>query len=621
VLAASFFRANLIAQMGGALYVHDVELPSARATSGAAITAGGVGWHSREQLTSLVRDADDQPFMLQPFDAAVEHFASRRVVPFDEFDDMVDAERFRAFSMKNAANEAIIERAHALLRASVNRPEVGGFGPGLQDFIRQIRADEARLGFTPSSRFYLETVFRTATATSYAAGRMRSQLSPNVKASTGFWEYRTAGDGPQDPHPATDLHPASPGGGRVRNPHWELDGKQWSMDDPAAREFYPPNGFNCRCVMVAIDAEDVDEARLQRPVGAELRDRAIMRGFRAPPTDAIAQEAATAAPVATVAPAVDSATAMVRQRRDAAEALELSLGSIGPAGPRAIARGTPAQARAGREARQVYHDHLGAAGMVLRGEDVDAMNPRKVDGGALPLMTLPAKKLGRGTLAMHGWNGRVYVRKDVADRARRASAWVARNPDRPLREAPADIRGDGVHGVQVLMHEEVHGHGHLKPDGYRGPGKYLEEATTEEAAREMTRRFMGVTPAEVNDDPELRSVLGPPIVTGRGIEVPPEQRDRAGRQSYNRFRQALYRATRAAAAESGTELDDDELQAMVADLSVRFRSDEASPESLGLGEYRTGARYVTAFTRLAGWNRKAAKAFRDTFNRNSRGWL
>jgi SPP1 gp7 family putative phage head morphogenesis protein len=142
-------------------------------------------------------------------------------------------------------------------------------GVGLREFIRMIRDSEAQLGFTTNNPTYLENVYRTATATSYNAGRYRAQTDPDVVEATGLWEYVTAGDN------------------RVRESHAALAGKQWEIGDPQGKAVYPPNGFNDRCVMVVRDRDDASSA-LQEQVDV---DAAIDDGFRGTPGDSIADEA------------------------------------------------------------------------------------------------------------------------------------------------------------------------------------------------------------------------------------------------------------------------------------------------------------------------------------------
>lgn len=243
-LADSFYRANLLTNLAGELFVRGIEVRKA----------------------TTIKLADDFAFLDLPFEEAIAHFLSRRVLSADEFAALSDAERFRSFAMTRAASARLADRARELLAAAM-QPN----GVGLDEFIRQIRADEALLGFTPNNPTYLENVYRTATATSYNAGRYRAQTDPDVVEATGFWEYVTAGDN------------------RVRDTHAALNGKQWTIGDPEAESVYPPNSYQCRCVVVVREADDVREGDMDRRVDAAA---AVDDGFSGSPGAAIEDEAA-----------------------------------------------------------------------------------------------------------------------------------------------------------------------------------------------------------------------------------------------------------------------------------------------------------------------------------------
>jgi SPP1 gp7 family putative phage head morphogenesis protein len=70
---------------------------------------------------------------------------------------------------------------------------------------------------------------------------------------TSFVEYQTIGD---------DL---------VRNSHRALDGKVFNLSDKEAMELWPPNGYGCRCEMLPILPEDIQEGKLVKGLyGKEL---------------------------------------------------------------------------------------------------------------------------------------------------------------------------------------------------------------------------------------------------------------------------------------------------------------------------------------------------------------
>ena len=243
------WRANLTSNFAGELFVRDIEL-------------------KRPAGVALAFDPpEDGSFINLPFEDAIQQFATRDVMSPEAFQELTDVERFRAFTMARAASQRLIDIAHIRLNAAM-QPD----GPGLREFVRGVQQDAVDLGFTPNSHAYLENVFRTGVATSYNAGRYRAQTDPDVVAATGFWQYRTAGDN------------------RVRPQHQKLDGKVWRIGDPEAKDVYPPNGFMCRCNIVVLDEEDVEQEQLNRKV--DLSDVATP-GFSGAPDTEIRQQAGT----------------------------------------------------------------------------------------------------------------------------------------------------------------------------------------------------------------------------------------------------------------------------------------------------------------------------------------
>ena len=77
------------------------------------------------------------------------------------------------------------------------------------------------------------------------------------------------------------------------------------------------------------------------------------------------------------------------------------------------------------------------------------------------------------THGLHTWAGATYVREDV----HRAAARFFIDP-----EHASDTEVDAA---KVLLHEEVHGHSPMQASAYRGAGAFVEEATTELAARHV----------------------------------------------------------------------------------------------------------------------------------------
>jgi SPP1 gp7 family putative phage head morphogenesis protein len=99
------------------------------------------------------------------------------------------------------------------------------------------------LGLTPKSGFQLETIYRTQSQIAYGAGRWEADQDPDIQEILWGYEYNTVGDD------------------RVRPEHEALHGSKLPKDDPFWQSFWPPNGYNCRCVAIPL----FDAVQIQRP--------------------------------------------------------------------------------------------------------------------------------------------------------------------------------------------------------------------------------------------------------------------------------------------------------------------------------------------------------------------
>lgn len=83
----------------------------------------------------------------------------------------------------------------------------------------------------------LNTIYRTNMQQAYAAARYQRYME-NVD-NRPYWQYSAVGDQ------------------RTRPAHQALQGKIYRYDDPFWATFYPPNGFNCRCTVIALSDRDL----------------------------------------------------------------------------------------------------------------------------------------------------------------------------------------------------------------------------------------------------------------------------------------------------------------------------------------------------------------------------
>ena len=84
----------------------------------------------------------------------------------------------------------------------------------------------------------LRTVYQTNMQSSYMAGRYKAQLENADQRP--YWQYVAILDS------------------RTRPRHRELNGRIFKYDDPAWGVLYPPNGYNCRCRVKALDQGEME---------------------------------------------------------------------------------------------------------------------------------------------------------------------------------------------------------------------------------------------------------------------------------------------------------------------------------------------------------------------------
>lgn len=84
----------------------------------------------------------------------------------------------------------------------------------------------------------LDTIYRTNMQSAYSAGQYQGYMD-NID-NRPYWMYDAVGD-----------H-------RTRPAHSAMDGLVYRYDDPFWTTFYPPNGYNCRCTVVAMAERDIE---------------------------------------------------------------------------------------------------------------------------------------------------------------------------------------------------------------------------------------------------------------------------------------------------------------------------------------------------------------------------
>lgn len=153
-------------------------------------------------------------------EGAIENFKRKYVLPSERFYELSGEAKKAAWTVTKDTSMTIIRRFKTELEEAIKS------GWSIQDFLEEFQSF--------SSEPHLETILRTNFATFYSYGRMKTFFDPELEGFVVAFQYSAILDE------------------RTRETHRRMDGKIYPIDDPIWKEWTPPNGFNCRCMLVPI---------------------------------------------------------------------------------------------------------------------------------------------------------------------------------------------------------------------------------------------------------------------------------------------------------------------------------------------------------------------------------
>lgn len=202
-----------------------------------------------------------------PNEAAADYIRGKSVADPTHFGNLPPQLKQRAFTV------AGIEQLDALRRirdAVAKLPEGASWDEAKKEIAAEISPfmggdDDSKR--TTASKARAEFLLRTHGFQAYAVARHQQQMS--VARDFPYWKYETVGDS------------------RVRPGHAALDGKVLRADDPWWKTHYPPWDWGCRCIVVAIDEDDVEELGLEvTPDGGHMPNPQRSESFTFDASDA-----------------------------------------------------------------------------------------------------------------------------------------------------------------------------------------------------------------------------------------------------------------------------------------------------------------------------------------------
>lgn len=113
-------------------------------------------------------------------------------------------------------------------------------GVSIKDFRQSLDSIFISKGLDPLSKHHIDTIYRTNMQSAFQAGRYTQLTKPHILKARPYWKYVAVRDGV------------------TRPAHAKMNGKIFHHENPIWRIWYPPNGFNCRCLVVSLSAREIE---------------------------------------------------------------------------------------------------------------------------------------------------------------------------------------------------------------------------------------------------------------------------------------------------------------------------------------------------------------------------
>ena len=155
--------------------------------------------------------------------------------PFREQLDFFKAKSFSIAGQSNADLVAAVK--DELIRSMEEGGDIKSFRASIDElFISK--------GLDPISSHHIDTIYRTNMQTTFQAGRYTQLTKPHILKARPYWKYVSVRDG------------------NTRPAHKEMNGKIFHHENAIWKIWYPPNGFNCRCMVVSVSKREVERDSL-----------------------------------------------------------------------------------------------------------------------------------------------------------------------------------------------------------------------------------------------------------------------------------------------------------------------------------------------------------------------
>lgn len=160
---------------------------------------------------------------------ALKYWQSRVPVTADQFQELEKSARQRAFAVSGLTRQELVNEAHVVLHQALEE------GLPLQQARKRLREVLAKEADAPPGllkKHRIDTIIRTNLQHAYQAGRYAQMQQ--VAKERPIWRYSAVMDR------------------RTRPAHAALHGRCHRADHEFWSQYYPPNGFACRCTVSSL---------------------------------------------------------------------------------------------------------------------------------------------------------------------------------------------------------------------------------------------------------------------------------------------------------------------------------------------------------------------------------
>lgn len=148
-----------------------------------------------------------------------------------EFNALSEDDRVKAFIVGGMAKGDMLTAMYQSIDKAL------ADGQGLKNWKKETRTLFDEKGWKQMRGWRLDNIYRTNIQTAYSVGRYQQMME--VTDTRPWWRYTAINDS------------------RTRPAHSALHGRVVRYDDPFWDEFYPPNGFFCRCTVTCLSDRDM----------------------------------------------------------------------------------------------------------------------------------------------------------------------------------------------------------------------------------------------------------------------------------------------------------------------------------------------------------------------------